>query len=263
MNDVDVVVELPYIPPEWVDNPSAAMKAVKDVISGKIRGKFELSTHAIKITYPDEDFTADVVIGVTQSKGIAIPECPSEGEHCWIPTHPRRHAQQVRERNAEFGSAAFSQQIRILKYVNREWKLRDNQERKPLSSFHVTALALAILKSPNLFSVMTPDFLETASRLALSPLPDPAGVGADLEAKDPQYAAQLLEEAGSKTRQALSASEAEAERLLREVFGEPRRREALLGPGLCFSLKVGSSDDWSRRGRAVKSVRSHGDAQSG
>lgn len=264
LNDVDVVVELPHIPQEWVDQPIAAMRAMKDLISGQIRGNFKLSTHAVKITYPDEDFTADVVIGVTQSRGIAIPECPKDGEHRWIPTHPRRHAQQVRQRNTAFGSAAFSQEIRILKYLNREWKLRDDEERKPLSSFHVTALALAILQSRDAFSVMTPNFLEEASRLVLRPLPDPAGVGADLEAKDPQYAAELLAEAGAKTRRALTASEAEAERLLTEVFGEPRKREALLGPRpISVSTSGAFVAGYARAGvRAVKPVRSHGDSQS-
>lgn len=263
LNDVDIVMELPRIPPEWIDNPAAAMKAMKDLISEEIRGKFEISSHAIKITYPDEDFTADVVIGVTQSKGIAIPECPSDGEHRWIATHPKRHAQQVRERNSDFGSAAFSQEIRILKYLNREWKLRDDQERKPLSSFHVTALALALLRQANNFSIMTPDFLEGASSLILRPLPDPAGVGADLEAKDPKYASDLLAEAGSKTRKALSSSETEAERLLTEVFGEPRKRETLLGPGPVSISKSGSLVAGLVGERAVKAVRSHGDAQSG
>lgn len=263
LNDVDVVVELPHIPPEWIDDPAAAMRAMKDVISGKIRGKFEISTHAIKITYPDEDFTADVVVGVTQSRGIAIPECPSQGQHRWIATHPKRHAQQVRERNRDFGSAAFSQEIRILKYLNREWKLRDDQERKPLPSFHVTALALALLRQADDFSIMTPDFLEGAARLVLRPLPDPAGVGADLEAKDPQYASDLLTEAGSKTRKALSSSEPEAERLLTEVFGEPRKRETLLGPGPVSVSKSGSLVTGLVGERAVKAVRSHGDSHSG
>lgn len=261
LNDVDVVIELPTVPSDWVQYPRRAMSTFESMLKDRINGKFELSTHAIKITYPDEEFTADVVIGWKQSQGIMIPECPKEGKDLWIPTHPRRHAEQVRERNAAFGSPDFSREIRVLKYLNREWKLRDDRERKPLSSFHVTALALSILRSPRTISQMTPDFLESASRMVFKPLPDPAGVGAPLETKDPNYASELLAEAGEKTRQALSASPQEAERLLLEVFGQPSAREGLLGPNPVSVTASGALVAGTTGERLVTTVRSDGESQ--
>jgi hypothetical protein len=260
LNDVDVVLELPTVPHDWVDYPQRAMLAVEEMLKGEIRGKFELTTHAIKITYPDEDFTADVVVGWRQKDGILIPECPKEGKNRWIATHPKRHAEQVRQRNTDFGSAIFSQEIRVLKYLNREWKLQDDQERKPLSSFHVTALALEILRSRSSIAEMTPIFLEKAAKLVLKPLPDPAGVGEPLEAKDPAYASGLLAEAGKKTRRALSVSPEEAERLLREVFGKPSEREALLGPGPVSVSTSGALIPGVAGERVVATVRSHGES---
>lgn len=262
LNDVDVVLELTKVPQDWVDYPRRAMTTVEEILRGAINGKFELSTHAIKITYPDEDFTADVVVGWSQQKGILIPECPAEGKHRWVASDPRRHAEQVRERNRQFGSAVFSREIRVLKYLNREWKLRDPDERKPLASFHVTALALAILQSRGQIPEMTPLFLERAAAMVRQPLPDPAGVGEPLVARDPDYASRLLADAGQKTRRALTASPHEAERLLLEVFGRPSAREALLGPGPVSVSTAGALIPGAVGERRVATVRSHGDAKS-
>lgn len=260
LNDVDVVLELPTVPSDWVDYPQRAMLTIKEMLTGQINGKFELSTHAIKIIYPDEEFTADVVVGWSQPAGILIPECPTDGRpHRWIATDPKRHAAQVRERNRQFGSPLFSQEIRIMKYLNREWRLRDNDERKPLSSFHVTALGLAILRSRASLAEMTPLYLEKAAKLVLQPLPDPAEVGETLQAKDPAYASNLLVEAGKKTRRALSASPQEAERLLLEVFGKPSDREALLGPAPVSVSAAGALIPGLAGERVVSTVRSHGE----
>src|SRR5439155_2929221 len=107
--------------------------------------------------------------------------------------------------------------------------LRDDLERKPLASFHITALALAILKAPMGFEHWTPLFFETAAWMVQKPLPDPTGVGEDIVARDPNYASTLLYEAGEKTRRALSASESEAGALLKDVFGVPDERAAMIG----------------------------------
>ena len=262
LNDVDVVVELPSVPQDWMEYPKRAMLSVEEMLRGRINGKLELSTHAIKITYPDEEFTADVVVGLRQNYGILIPECPKDDRpDRWIATHPRRHAEQVRERNGQFGSAVFSREIRVLKYLNREWKLRDDQERKPLSSFHVTALALEILSLRAPIAEMTPIFLERAATLVLNPLPDPAGVGEPLEAKDPAYASGLLADAAKKTRRALSAPAEEAERLLVEVFGKPSEREKLLGPDPVSVSTTGALISGVTGARVVPTVRSHGDPE--
>ena len=258
LNDVDTVLELEVIPDRWILEPRCAMEDFVTWLAPEIDGRFEISTHAIKITYGDEEFTADMVIARRAEAGILLPECPDQGPHRWIPSHPERHAQQVRARNADWGSAGFSRQLRIVKYLNREWKLRDPQERKPLSSFHITALGLAILRQQASHAELTPHFLERAAALVLQPLPDPAGVGDPLEAQDPYYAAEVLAAAAEKTKRALTASPEEAERLLREVFGDPADRAALLGPGP-VSVAAGGGLVGGLGGRLVTPVRSHGD----
>jgi hypothetical protein len=271
LNDVDVVVRTPHALDSWIENPAQAMVDVKSWIEDDIKGVYELSTHAIKITFPDEEFTADVVVGVRhKEQGIHLPHCPKDEPHRWIRSDPARHRDLVLGRNTAFknypGRSIFSKQIRILKWWNREQQIRDDQERKPLSSFHVTALALEILRTPAGFEEWTPTFFEAAATLVRSPLQDPSGVGDDIEAKDPDNASALLADAALKTRRALSASESEAEHLLTDVFGDPDERAAIIGKGPVWvtpdgALKGVAVGGSVAKGRAVPTVRSHGDGE--
>lgn len=228
IHDVDGAVEVPTLPAQWESNPAAAMRDVRDWLEPVLDGQYEFSTHAIKITFPDEEFTADVVVGVKQARGIKIPRCPKNEPHRWIATDPETLKKQVRARNQQFGPgpAIFTRQIRILKWLNQVMQMQNGLDRKPLSSFHVTALALALLQTKDNHANWTPLFLERASELVLQPLPDPAGVGDPLIAKNPAQASQLLAEAGRKTRAALSAHDAEP--ILREVFGDPKKLEQIV-----------------------------------
>ena len=263
LNDVDVVVRVPKPLDSWVSSPCQAMVDVKSWIEDDIKGSYTLTTHAIKIAFPDEEFTADIVVGWRQAKGILLPECPKGEPGRWIASDPAGHRDLVLGRNTQFaasGKSIFSKEIRILKCWNREQQLRDAQERKPLSSFHVTALALEILKSPMSFEQWTPVFFAAASRLVLSPLKDPSGVGDPIEAKDPHYASERLADAAEKTARALKVSDEEAEHLLADVFGDPDKRAALIGKGPVSVAPSGALVGGSvAGGRVVPAVRSHGD----
>jgi len=263
LNDFDGVVEVPELAPEWGGNPLTAMQTVQSWIEPYIDGQFALSSHAIKIDFPDSDFTADIVIGWKRERGLLIPHCPDDEPHTWIVTDPEKHKEQVLDRNKEFGSALFTRQIRILKWLNRKWKMQDALERKPLSSFHITAIALHVLTKAAGHDQLTPYFLERAARLVLTPLPDPAGVGEPIEANDSAYASQLLADAALKTGQALAVSDDEAERILRDVFSDPGRLKRIVkeptvavGAGGALGVPVAVAQ------RRTRPVRAHGDARS-
>lgn len=266
LNDVDVVVTVPAHLPGWWENPKRAMKDVRSWIEPLIEAKFDCSTHALKLIYPDEDFTADTVIGVENGTGgIVIPHCPDDDEHYWLPAHPKRHAELVRERRVLEHTAVFAQQIRILKVLNRQWQMSTDDNRKPMCSFHVTALALTIfeLGEEVPHDEGTPRFLEEAAEMVLSPLADPAGVGPALEARNPAEASALLSAAAGKTKRALSLPDDHAVALLNEVFGDPEQRSALLGGGPLgvvggrFVSTAGATAVVAER--TVKPVRSHAD----
>jgi hypothetical protein len=222
LNDVDVVVTLPNMPDHWAGHPANALDDVRVWLQDDIEAEYECSPHAIKLTYRDEDFTADVVIGVRQTKGILIPHCPDDEPHGWLATDPATHAELVRARKPKGEPALFAQQVRILKHLNRRWREQVADDRKPVSSWHLSALALAVFPKGHHHhhAQDTPTFLDQAAQLMLQPLPDPAEVGDDLVARDPQRASELMREAAAKTRAALTADADERERLLTEVFGD-------------------------------------------
>ena len=223
IHDVDGVIDVPAALAHWASDPQAAMREVRDWLQPVLAGQYELGTHAIKITFPDEEFTADVVVGVKQPRGLKIPHCPKNEPHRWMATDPETHKKQVLDRNAAFapGRAIFTRQIRILKWLNQLMLMKNGLEQKPLASFHITAMALKILNAKNSHANWTPLFLERAADLVLQPLDDPAHVGDPLVARNPAQASQLLAEAASKTRAALSAANPEG--ILLDVFGTPRR----------------------------------------
>jgi hypothetical protein len=264
LNDVDQVIELPYLLPDWLKNPRGAMEQVCGWLDPMVPGTLTLSSHAIKVKFPDEDFTADLVLGWKQQRGILIPHCPDDEPHCWIPTDPETHKEQVLARNKQFqpGRAIFSRQIRIGKQLNREWQFRYELEREPLSSFHLTALALTILHQKANHAEWTPYFLAQAAELVRRPLRDPAGVGADLEARDPEFVSGLLRDAAAKTASALTAPEDDVEEILRGVFGEPGRRRQIVKPA---SVGVGSGGALgvgaATAVRTTSPVRSHGESR--
>jgi hypothetical protein len=267
LNDVDVVVTVPNYLAGWLTDPAKARRDVRAWVEPLIDAKFEFSTHAIKLTYRDEEFTADIVVGVRRARGIVIPHCPDDEPHIWLPSDPKRHGELVRERNLPDRPALFSQQIRILKALNRYWQMSTDDNRKPLSSFHISALALAIFTNgvevPH--DEGTPRFLEQAAQMVHTALPDPAGVGPDIEARNPSEAAALLADAARKTRSSLSLPDDDALDLLNDVFGDPAQRAVLLA-GAPVSVAAGgkfvpagAAAAGIAPTRPVKPVRSHGD----
>lgn len=259
LNDFDLVLEIHKLKEGWLENPQGALNEVLSWIEQLIKGTFETSAHAIKITFPDCEFTADIVLGLKQEKGIVIPHCPDDEQHAWIRTDPKTHKLQVLERNKQLGSSDFTRQIRILKWLNEYWQIVHVLDKKPLSSFHMTALALRLLDTRLPHAEWTPFFLENAATLVMQPLADPAGVGAPLEARNPVFVSSLMRNAATTTRQALTASPEEAERLLREVFGYPKQiRDAeekpSVGIGRGGMLGVGAA----AAHRQSRPVNSHG-----
>lgn len=259
LNDFDLVIEVGKLKEGWLENPQAALNEVLSWIEPLIEGTFETSPHAIKITFPDCEFTADLVLGLEQDKGVLIPHCPDDDQPRWIRTDPETHKLQVLERNKQLGSSDFTRQIRILKWLNEYWQLVHELPKKPLSSFHMTALALRVLTTRLPHAEWTPFFLENAAMLVMQTLEDPAHVGDPLEARNPVFVSNRMRDAAAKTGQALTASPEEAERLLREVFGYPKRiRDAeekpSVGVGLGGVLGVGAD----AAHRHTRPVRSHG-----
>lgn len=255
LNDVDLLIQADDILNGWWETPRRPLDELCAEMGARVPGSCETSTHAVKFTFADEDFTADVVFGATRPEmGLWIPHCPDDEQHTWIKTDPQSHRDLVRARNRRVGTE-FAKEVRILKSLNRRWRLA--HERKIVSSWHLTALALTILTEPFTFAEGTPHFLAQAAELVKRPLPDPAGVGPALEAKDPALASTLFAEAATKTQDALNAGQ-DAGRILEDVFGDP---ETLLAAvqGSVLSVGTGGMIGTGGAGRLIGRSRDYGD----
>lgn len=256
LNDVDQVIFSTNVRQSWVDTPKNALNDLAWDLDRRTDGRPTPSAHAVKIEFRTEKFTADVVYGVTKEHYLLIPHCPKDEAHKWIKTNPRTHAQMVRDRNKTLGYE-FARTIRILKSLNRKWGLEADDEKKPLSSWHLTALALTLITTKQGYAERIPDFLAKAAVRVKQPLKDPAGVGPELEARDPAKASALLAGAAEKTRRA--ANDPRPERILRDVFGTPSVMLAAVTGG-ATSFGVGGVLLGGETGRATASVQAFGDA---
>jgi hypothetical protein len=266
LNDVDVVVEVADILPTWQDDPRQALVDICDQITGQSPGSCEIGTHAIKLDLDDEPFTADLVFGLTRSDGgIYIPHCPRDEQHRWIETDPEQHRELVIARNRPHDRAVFSRQIRILKQWSAWCRYADEENRKPLASFHITALALHILGDDwNGHDQWTVQFFEQAAELVHTPLPAPTGIGEPLTTRDPDYAAAHLRRAADETRRALTAPPEQVEEILRGVFGDPALLKQIVSDQ---SIAVDTRGKFvpaasvaiPAAARVIKPVRSYGD----
>ena len=262
LNDVDVVLRVPVRLTSWVSTPRQALIDVREWLKEEIDARFELTSHAIRLTYREEEFTADLVVGYDNpaAPGLLIPHCPKDApwEHDWIATHPARHRDLIKQRTQEIGrDSRFAKEIRILKHLNRQWKIE--HDKKVVSSHLTTSLAWHILKTPFEFAGGTTAFLERAAVLVLDPLPNPSGVGDPISAKDPELASKLFKEAAEVTRSAESASDPEG--VLRRLFGDPKKLAALASSATVGVTAAGALVPGSYGGSSTPSVRSHGDAE--
>lgn len=232
LNDVDLVVfgSRQSLPTLWEATPSKALGDVCARLGEKTGYHCETRSHAVKVTFPDVAFTADVVFGVERSpSGLYIPHCPDEGEHKWIETDPKRHAELVRERNRET-DYKFARVVRIMKALNKYWSYQDDEGRKPVSSFHMTALAWWVATNVPTLSAGVLTVLEGGSELVAGALKDPSDVGDPITAKDPVFAQAKFVEARDSVRRALQAGD-DADQILNKVFGEQKVIRAIFENG--------------------------------
>lgn len=262
LNDVDVVLRVPTRLASWVHTPRQALIDVRDWLDEEIDAHFELTSHAIRLNYPDEDFTADLVVGYENpaGAGLLIPHCPEDKpwEHDWIRTHPALHRDLIKKRTEDLGrESRFAKEIRVLKHLNRQWKVE--HDKKILSSHHTTSLAWHIFQAPFEFATGTTEFLDRAAVLVLDPLPNPSGVGDPITSRDPQLASRLLKEAGEITRRANESSDPAS--VLRTLFGDPKKLAALAISATVGVNSAGALVPGSYGGSSTPSVRSHGDGE--
>jgi predicted nucleotidyltransferase len=150
------------------------------------------------VTVTEKDFTADVIVAIDNPTGggLYIPRY-----NTWDRAHPEMHTAMVR--NAVHSSEiAYARVVRLLKH----WARRHD---KPLSSWHIKALALGCLTTPTsqLAGLLT-WFDQAIADLRLHDTPDPAGVASTIKSKMPR--AELVDKLIKARNQLAYAIELEA-----------------------------------------------------
>lgn len=219
LNDIDVFVVLNSDKNAALlrANPADTLKLIQSTLSAIYPDKTtRRQARSVNIAFTGTDIAYDVVPAFrVNSEVYRIPD--ADGGR-WISTNPRVHKERSTAANERAGK-----KLKPLTKAAKHWNARNG---KPLRSFHLEVMAWEAL------SADPGTYLDGLARLfsglrdrVLSPCPEPAGLGPNLEigAPDRGAARQKLAEASELATQARdlanSGRTAQAHKLLRELLG--------------------------------------------
>ncbi|MHB1164372.1 MAG: nucleotidyltransferase domain-containing protein [Candidatus Nanopelagicales bacterium] len=159
--------------------PSALQERAADAIRRDLKDKYdglivELQgkKRAILVRFRDPvtpgqpDFTADVIVAIDNpnDSGLFIPL-----HHMWDRSHPEMHTELILDANEE-SRASYARAVRLIKHWNKH-------NGRPLSSWHIKALALGVLVHPmSMSDAILAWFEHAVFELKLGDTEDPAHV---------------------------------------------------------------------------------------
>lgn len=224
LDDIDMFCVLAPEPgqtPGTLSAPSALSKlqrALEATYEGKVT---ERQNRSINITFSGTGIGYDVVPAFADGDRFQIPDLRKRN---WILSNPKVHA----ERSVVADRAA-GDDLRPLTKAVKHWNRRQPEAQR-LRSFHLEVMAweIVVRKPPTRLAGLKDLFDGLAWRMA-RPVPDPAGLGPDLDegmtAAEKQAAARQLKSAGDALARAISLDERgqvdAAHQVLYGLFGEP------------------------------------------
>lgn len=121
---------------------NAIRKALKDEfpdlrVEWRDRKRSILVRFRKPVSFGQEDFTADVIVAIDNTKGAGLYIPRYSG---WSRSHPEKHTEMVETAN-EVTKSIYARIVRLLKHWNR-------RNQKPLCSWNIKALALYCLTTP-------------------------------------------------------------------------------------------------------------------
>jgi predicted nucleotidyltransferase len=209
LKDVDIFVVIkPTGPQGYLANGTgtAAVSALRDVLSTRW-SDLDTDEHVVTINYPGEDVASYEVAPVFPRKGggYLMPNGTA-----WMATDPTEHEHLVTEKN-EKCDGKFVPFIKMVKGINRE----ANEAIKP--SFLLEVMGLGLVLEPfGRYRDEIRFFLASAADRFVDDWPDPAGLGANVNAGIPKIRREAL---ASTVRGWLALAE---EALLLENDGKER-----------------------------------------
>jgi Second Messenger Oligonucleotide or Dinucleotide Synthetase domain len=127
VKDVDMFVRLPYATATtW---PGATYDHVFEVLTGTYGDRVERQHRSIKVDFPDQDLSVDVVIARQcvdhPEDHWQIPQRLDENSNArWIETNPGRMTTLTQDANAEFtlnGKGIYVPTVKLVRQVRRTW----------------------------------------------------------------------------------------------------------------------------------------------
>ncbi|MCL2594437.1 MAG: nucleotidyltransferase [Promicromonosporaceae bacterium] len=159
------------------DRAAEAIRAELKSEYGDLRVIVKGEKRAVKVRFNDavregwDDFHADVIVAIDNPNddGLYIPRF-----HMWDRSHPEAHTQLVLEAN-DVTENCYARTVRLIKHWNRRW------DEPPLFTWLIKVLAFEAITEPGpLMRLLTEWFGYAAMTIVTGPVPDPVGVGPDL-----------------------------------------------------------------------------------
>lgn len=221
LHDIDIFVVLEETQNKPASHTITALQRVQQAL-GKVYPNKKLpiiQEHSVNIEFSESGIAFDLVPAF-EASAQEVYFIPERDSGQWIRTNPQRH----KELSTQFNENAGKKLKPLLKAV-KHWKKR--QQQRPFTSFHLEAMSYgAFPQRPATYLEGLVQLFEHLSHAVMSPCPDPAGLGPDIDKymdRAARRAAQeMVDRAAQLARRAFAASttrQREAHAHLRELFG--------------------------------------------
>lgn len=161
-----------------------------------------LQARSVNIEFTGTGIAYDVVPAFLDASNAGVYEIPDVTGGCWVRTNPKIHREKSTASNERAGK-----KLKPLVKAAKHWNARSG---KPMRSFHLEVLAGRVLnQDPGSYLEGLTQLFAGLRDAVLSPCPEPAGLGPNLEegAPDRFVARQKLAEAADTLTEAKRAAE--------------------------------------------------------
>lgn len=209
LHDIDLFVVLdPNAESALMDSaPQKALARVREILGDAYpnKDKPKAQSRSVNVAFSGTGLAFDVVPAFPHPAGGY--QIPDREAGRWIRTNPRRHAEHSSAANERAGGKAKP----IVKALKR-WNCPQPDKGKVVRSFHLELMVYDQLTSdPGPYAEGIARALRGVSSRVLSAMPEPAGVGpnvdADMTAEERRRASRLFAEAADLAVRALEADE--------------------------------------------------------
>lgn len=179
LHDIDIFVVLGDVSSTPSETPDSALKRVRLALKEPWQNKELpiLQQHSVHLEFTTTGIEFDVVPAYQLSGHQEVYLIPERNTGRWIRSNPRRHLELSTQFNERAGKK-LKPLIKVVKHWNRQ------QRSSPLGSFHLEVMSYEAFPTPPAGYLEGLEALYThLAQRVMRPCPDPAGLGADVDAR--------------------------------------------------------------------------------